>query len=83
MIEWYENDPRFEPGTVADLPWFRFTLKLVPIGCSLLAAFRKSDRSLSQKVKVKDIGKKPLSEAQDEAENWLMVYNLNLSCRNH
>lgn len=71
MIPWYEKDPRFEPGTVADLACFRITLRYGTKGWSLLAAFRKSDRSLSQKVKVLDIGKKSLNEAQKEAEKWL------------
>lgn len=72
MIPWYENDPRFEPGTVADLACFRLILRYGKKGWSLLAAFRKSNGSLSQNVKVKDIGDKPLSEAQNEAENWLL-----------
>ena len=73
MIPWYENDPRFDSGTVAGFERFRLVLRYVNrrTGYCLYAAFRKADNSLPPMVRVMNIGECSLYEAQRAAEDWL------------
>lgn len=69
-IEWYEDDVRFEPGTTADMHCIRLKLRQRKAGWVLLVEVRKADRSLSQAIKVMDIGHCSIEKAQEAAEQW-------------
>ena len=74
QIDWYEDDVRFEPGTTADMHCIRIKLRERKTGWSLLVEVRKADGSLSQSVKVKNIGSCSLEEAQLQAEEWYNMF---------
>lgn len=71
-IPWYISDPRFEPGTVADLNNYRISIRQNAKGWAVYAAFRKSDGSLAQRCKVVQLGRKSTkADARKEVEKWV------------
>jgi hypothetical protein len=72
MLTWYMSDPRFEPGTVADLNNYRISIRQNAKGWAVYAAFRKSDGNLAQRCKVVQLGRKSTkADARKEAEKWV------------
>lgn len=83
MIYWYENDKRFEPGTVADHEYMRFILRQVEVKKKKVDKWRlyisirthKDDGvedDLKRELKVAEFKNcESLKAAQNCAEEWL------------